>query len=264
MGRPRKNEDIGKPWVVRDVPEHVKRKVRVYAAQHDMTMAQAVEALVEGRYGSEEDRALLQALIKVYGRVIVEDMPGAQTEAKQVTGVLEQRRLEGRLDPSLALPAPERSLSEDTSSLTVEELTPSHVVDEYCKALYFEEDYMAAAAYLADCHRLRAARTLEDAAAALRHQTQDEGHRYNELSGAQEPLYESPDRCYVGISLKSRDPEPVVSPSKPQHVHFTLVRANGHWGIIAANESLPRWLWKQMDEQRHESVESIRKDRGES
>jgi hypothetical protein len=47
MARPRKNEAIGKPWVVRDVPEDTRRKVRVYAAEHDLTIAQAVERLVE-------------------------------------------------------------------------------------------------------------------------------------------------------------------------------------------------------------------------
>ncbi len=46
MARPRKNEETASPWVVRDVPEETRRKVRVYAAEHDLTMAQAIEALV--------------------------------------------------------------------------------------------------------------------------------------------------------------------------------------------------------------------------
>lgn len=35
------------PWVVKGVPAAIRRKVKVYAAEHDMTMSQSVEALVE-------------------------------------------------------------------------------------------------------------------------------------------------------------------------------------------------------------------------
>lgn len=47
MARPRKNPESVGPWVVRDVPEDTRRKVRVYAAQHDLTMAQALERLLD-------------------------------------------------------------------------------------------------------------------------------------------------------------------------------------------------------------------------
>lgn len=35
-----------KPWVVRDVPEHVRRTVKSYAVSHGMTMADALELLI--------------------------------------------------------------------------------------------------------------------------------------------------------------------------------------------------------------------------
>lgn len=47
MARPRKNDETGSPWVVRDVPEITRRRVRVFAAEHDLTMAQAITALVD-------------------------------------------------------------------------------------------------------------------------------------------------------------------------------------------------------------------------
>lgn len=34
------------PWVVRDVPEQTRRKVKVYAASHGITMAKAIEEIV--------------------------------------------------------------------------------------------------------------------------------------------------------------------------------------------------------------------------
>src|SRR4051812_17808362 len=51
MARPKKNAESTSPWGVRDVPEDTRRKVRVYAAQHDLTMAQAIEELVNSALG---------------------------------------------------------------------------------------------------------------------------------------------------------------------------------------------------------------------
>jgi hypothetical protein len=39
--------DEDKPWVVKGVDTDTRRKVKVYAAQYDITMAQALEELVE-------------------------------------------------------------------------------------------------------------------------------------------------------------------------------------------------------------------------
>jgi hypothetical protein len=55
VARPRKNEETTSPWVVRDVPEYVRRKVRVYAAMNDMTMAQAIEDIVNTAFGILEN-----------------------------------------------------------------------------------------------------------------------------------------------------------------------------------------------------------------
>jgi hypothetical protein len=62
MARPRKNEETTTPWVVRDVPEATRRKVRVYAAQHDLTIAQAVERLVGLALGETDERSRASAV----------------------------------------------------------------------------------------------------------------------------------------------------------------------------------------------------------
>lgn len=200
MGRPRKNEDIGKPWVVRDVPEDVKRKVRVYAAQHDMTMAQAVEAMIEGRYGSQEDRELLQALIKVYGRVIAEDMPGAQVEAEQVTGILEKQRLEGRLDQALALPPP---ISDSPSTPSVTEFTSEEITERFVQAFYFDKDFKLAAQLLSPLHPLRRGHTLEETASALLHDWALLGGEQG-LFVRKAKIYEDPYQAYTPSRIKMR------------------------------------------------------------
>lgn len=41
-----KGDEEGKPWVIRDVPEETRREVKVYAAQHGVNVADALEALV--------------------------------------------------------------------------------------------------------------------------------------------------------------------------------------------------------------------------
>lgn len=38
--------DENKPWMIRDVPEYVRRKVKIYAVQHGVTIAQALELIV--------------------------------------------------------------------------------------------------------------------------------------------------------------------------------------------------------------------------
>jgi hypothetical protein len=40
------DDKANKPWVIRDVPEHTRREVKAYAAQHGMTVAEALEYLV--------------------------------------------------------------------------------------------------------------------------------------------------------------------------------------------------------------------------
>lgn len=47
---PRKKQNIGEnlqTWVIKDVDEETRRNVRVYAAVHDLTMAQALKELVQ-------------------------------------------------------------------------------------------------------------------------------------------------------------------------------------------------------------------------
>jgi hypothetical protein len=171
MGRPRKNEETTSPWVVRDVPAHIRRKVRVFAAEHDMTMAQAVGAMIEGHYGSEEDRQLLEALIKVYGRLIAEDVPGAHQEAARVTEILEHRALEGRKD-SPQLPEPETKWGELHPNLS-----PAQIVEAYASALYNDANYDFAAQLLSEKHSLRVDRTLAQTVRALRKELKEQPRR---------------------------------------------------------------------------------------
>lgn len=39
-------DETNKPWMIRDVPEYVRRKVKVYAVQHGITIAQALEQII--------------------------------------------------------------------------------------------------------------------------------------------------------------------------------------------------------------------------
>jgi excisionase family DNA binding protein len=41
-----------KPWMIRDVPEHTRRKVKVFAADRGLTMGQAIESLVDIAFAS--------------------------------------------------------------------------------------------------------------------------------------------------------------------------------------------------------------------
>jgi plasmid stability protein len=87
MARPKKNAESTSPWVVRDVPEDTRHKVRVYAAEHDMTMAQAVEAIVDSTE-RRHDRRLLQRLLAMHRLVLKGDLEGAYLEADAVQYML--------------------------------------------------------------------------------------------------------------------------------------------------------------------------------
>lgn len=40
------DEDASKPWMIRDVPDHVRVDVKTYAVQHKMTVAEALTELI--------------------------------------------------------------------------------------------------------------------------------------------------------------------------------------------------------------------------
>ncbi len=42
-----RSDEAAKPWMIRDVPNETRKKVRLYAVENDLTMAQAVEAIVD-------------------------------------------------------------------------------------------------------------------------------------------------------------------------------------------------------------------------
>jgi hypothetical protein len=44
------------PWVVKGVPGYVRKKVKLYAVEHDLTMAKAIETLVETALSREHDK----------------------------------------------------------------------------------------------------------------------------------------------------------------------------------------------------------------
>jgi len=72
MARPRKNEVATTPWVVRDVPEKTRHQVRVYAAEHDLTMAQAIEQIVDGYLNNTQaplDIPLMEQVIAVVSKL---------------------------------------------------------------------------------------------------------------------------------------------------------------------------------------------------
>lgn len=48
--------DDQSPWVVKGVPEDVRRKVRVYAARHTISMAEAVAFLIDAAIENRECR----------------------------------------------------------------------------------------------------------------------------------------------------------------------------------------------------------------
>lgn len=85
------DDKANKPWVVRDVPEHTRRQVKLYAVEHDMTMARALEVMVESVH-RRHDRQLLDALLNMYRRVKADDMDGAKTEAEEVRKLLLTQR----------------------------------------------------------------------------------------------------------------------------------------------------------------------------
>jgi hypothetical protein len=49
-------DETAKPWMIRDVPEYIRRKVKLYAIQHGMTLPQALELIVnQVVHGKPED-----------------------------------------------------------------------------------------------------------------------------------------------------------------------------------------------------------------
>lgn len=61
---PRKKQNVGEhleTWVIKDVAADTRRTVKVYAAMHDLTVAQALAALVEKgmQYDEFQERAPL-------------------------------------------------------------------------------------------------------------------------------------------------------------------------------------------------------------
>lgn len=50
-----KPEDTNKPWMIRDVPEKTRRTVKLFAAAHDMMMAEALSVLVDRGFKSFEE-----------------------------------------------------------------------------------------------------------------------------------------------------------------------------------------------------------------
>lgn len=88
---PKKPDWKRKPWMIRDVPEHTRRQVKMYAVEHDMTVARALEVIVEDVH-RKDDLQLLDALLNMYRRVKAGDLEGAQTEAGKVKRHLSSRR----------------------------------------------------------------------------------------------------------------------------------------------------------------------------
>jgi len=82
-------------WVVRDVPEHTRRQVKLYAVEHDMTMARAIEVIVESVH-RRHDRQLLDTLLNMYRSVKADDMESAKAEAEKVRELLTSRRRQWR------------------------------------------------------------------------------------------------------------------------------------------------------------------------
>lgn len=82
MARTRKSDrpPTDTPFVVRDVPEDTRRRVRVYAAEHDLTMGQAIEAIVD-RISRRHDAQLLDMLFELYQQVEAHKLEDAQHTA---------------------------------------------------------------------------------------------------------------------------------------------------------------------------------------
>jgi hypothetical protein len=88
-------------WVVRDVPEDIRRKVKIYAAQQGVTMSQALTALVTmaenliALGGNMEARDMIlamqhtqevyAAMYPIYEKILANDIDGARAVAAQVT-----------------------------------------------------------------------------------------------------------------------------------------------------------------------------------
>ena len=227
-----KNNKNEKFWAIRDVPERVRRKVKTYAAENGLTMAQAVEALVEGRYGSQADQELIMALMRVYGRVIIRDNLGAATEAEQVTRLLEERQLKGRIDPAFQLPTPPQGApatpqeAYDSDTAVVREsiaqiipadvmfMAPAEVVQLYTSAVYRTGQYEFAVSLLAKGTRLRSLSPEPRVAEILREYRETlPKHLYGLQYWA--PVFPDPerdDRCEVRVKfeLSNDDSSPTI------------------------------------------------------
>lgn len=78
--------DETSPWVVKGVSQSTRRKVKVYAAEHDMTMAQALEVVVGN--GADFEPQEVQQLLKLMGLVLKSDWPKALKLAEEIQASL--------------------------------------------------------------------------------------------------------------------------------------------------------------------------------
>jgi hypothetical protein len=93
------------PWVVKGVSVNTRRQVKVYAAEHDMTMAQAVEAIVRG--GVTHDKELYDQLFSLCRTVLAKDW----NTAYDIAGDIQRRYATEPQDGSFTREGYERYLA---------------------------------------------------------------------------------------------------------------------------------------------------------
>ncbi len=226
MAKDDKAEKDTKFFAVRDLPEQTRKAIKHYAVDHDVTMGQAIEAMVAGHYGSEEDRVLIEALIKVYGRVIAEDMLGAKEEAKQVTSILERQR---RLPGSTMLPSPPPPIPSYAA------LTPEQVAERYAQAYYIDADFELAARLLASIHPWRQGRTFDETVEKLREGREDPIGRERVLDIVLEKSSFMTSQSEAAEVILRYTITFTANPNESPYYsleHFTLLRELGGWFIF--------------------------------
>jgi hypothetical protein len=220
----------GKFFAVRDLPEHTRKQIKHYAVDHDLTMAQALEALIQGRYGSEEDRRFIDALLKVYSRVLIDDFVGAQEASGTVTLILEHRPVEiASSQSSIALPPPEPQ--------RLDKLGPREVVETFIQACYVSHDWGRAALLLAENHLYRK-NGLDTAAQWLQSETEAEPFR-NEWYEIGDPIDAEPDtHCYIRV-VYSRIFLPGTEYEHRRVVSETydLIKEHSRWAIVILSDN---------------------------
>jgi hypothetical protein len=78
-------------WGVRDMSERTIKLIKVYAIEHDMSIARAIEAMVDAVH-RRHDSQLTDALLQMYQRLQANDIEGAKQEAEVVRELLAERR----------------------------------------------------------------------------------------------------------------------------------------------------------------------------